>query len=136
MTIRFISIKRKDREVWDGTEIVFSKGKALVQKPFDFRYRKNGQLFMVEFNAATESDGSSTPLGLRKSRTKAAGVAHDKLYRDTSIDVTRREADFLFREILRSPTYTWSEYNWKRKTLAFIMWAGVRIFGWIFYQKR
>ena len=77
MTVKFISIKRKDREVWDGTEIVFSKGKALVQKPFDFRYRKNGQLFMVEFNAATQSDGASTPLGVRRA-TNEVRVGHPR----------------------------------------------------------
>ena len=135
--VEFISIIRKDSKPWDGTEIVLARGKAIIEHPFDLKYTRNGVFHSLEFEKGpANSDGSSTPLGLRKSRTKCGGCIHDRFYRDTAIQISRSEADSLFKQILRNPVYTYSESPARRKALAFVFWIGVRCCGWLYFRKR
>lgn len=55
---------------------------------------------------------------------KKAAVVHDYLYREQCC--SRRDADSVFEEAMRASGQPW----WRRK----LMWAGVRLFGWLPYR--
>lgn len=60
--------------------------------------------------------------------TNTAALLHDYIYQTREIKITRKEADTLFLQEMNSQNTP----GWK----SFLMFWGVRLFGWTKYKKR
>jgi hypothetical protein len=72
------------------------------------------------------TDLASTPIGNVNDESRWAAVAHDWNY--CAQDLTREQADDLFREMLVESGYS--------KLRAWVYWRAVRMFGWRYWNRR
>lgn len=91
------------------------------------RYAGREQQFAVPPNFKT--DGASVPRVMWHllppfGRYLKAAVIHDYLY--VTRPVSRKDADGIFRRIMREAGVS--------KPKRYIMWAAVRVFGWVYWK--
>jgi hypothetical protein len=100
-----------------------------LTQPLIYSSRRYGQTIITPIGFV--SDYASVPripivFALTGDTGHKAAVTHDDLYRSKHARFTRHQADMIFREALME-----TEPPWR----AWVMWAGVRAWGWMAWQN-